>query len=378
MKIKNLENQNENNWQIIFKGNIMLQLELFTKVNDSLPIFIAGNFNDWKVNDERFRMKKKANGHYQFDFSDTNFQHKTLEYKYLRNGWENVELDEYGCHTNNRYVENPNGVLQDTVPRWRNTGLEYDPALLPKGKIITDEFDMPQLGKKRRISILLPYNYDKTNQHYPVIYLQDGQNLFNDYAPYGTWAVDKRLAVLQERGRGDVIVVAIDHGGAERISEFTPYTGTKFGITDGKKYARFMVETLKPYIDYHYRTLPQREFTGIGGSSMGALISIYAALMYPQIYSKMMIFSPSLWLTPKIYFDSINFVSPYQSKIYVYAGGNESSSMIPNVERFKDAIAKRGLDSANIDFKLSIDKKGLHNEERWGKEFPRALEWLFD
>lgn len=356
----------------------MLQLELFTKVNDSLPIFIAGNFNDWKVNDERFRMKKKANGHYQFDFSDTNFQHKTLEYKYLRNGWENVELDEYGCHTNNRYVENPKGVLQDTVPRWRNTGLEYDPALLPKGKIITDEFDMPQLGKKRRVSILLPYNYDKTNQHYPVIYLQDGQNLFNDYAPYGTWAVDKRLAVLQERGRGDVIVVAIDHGGAERISEFTPYTGTKFGITDGKKYARFMVETLKPYIDYHYRTLPQREFTGIGGSSMGALISIYAALMYPQIYSKMMIFSPSLWLTPKIYFDSINFVSPYKSKIYVYAGGNESSSMIPNVERFKDAIAKRGLDSANIDFKLSIDKKGLHNEERWGKEFPRALEWLFD
>jgi predicted alpha/beta superfamily hydrolase len=360
------------------RKTIMLQLELFTKVNDSLPIFIAGNFNDWKVNDERFRMKKKADGHYQFDFSGVDFQHKTLEYKYLRNGWENVELDEYGCHTNNRYVENPRGVLQDTVPRWRNTGLEYDPALLPNGKIITDEFDMPQLGKKRRVSILLPHNYDKTNQHYPVIYLQDGQNLFNNYAPYGTWAVDKRMAVLQERGRGDVIVVAIDHGGAERISEFTPYTGTKFGITDGKKYARFMVETLKPYIDYHYRTLPQREFTGIGGSSMGALISIYAALMYPQIYSKMMIFSPSLWLTPKIYFDAISFSSPYKSKIYVYAGGSESSSMIPNVERFKDAIAKRGLDSANIDFKLSIDKKGLHNEERWGKEFPRALEWLFD
>lgn len=355
----------------------MLQLELFTKINDNLPIFIAGNFNDWKVNDERFRMNKTAKGHYKFAFPEAAVSKKPLEYKYLRNGWENVELDEYGCHINNRYIENPQGVVQDNVPRWRQTGLEYDPALLPISKIITNEFEMPQLGKRRRVSILLPYNYDKTNRHYPVIYLQDGQNLFNDYAPYGTWAVDKRLAVLQERGQGDVIVVAIDHGGAERISEFTPYTGTKFGITDGKKYARFMVETLKPYIDYHYRTLPQREFTGIGGSSMGALISIYAALMYPQVYSKMMIFSPSLWLTPKIYFDAIKFSSPYQSKIYVYAGGKESSSMIPNVERFKDAIAKRGLDSANIDFKLSVDKKGLHNEERWGREFPRAVEWLF-
>jgi predicted alpha/beta superfamily hydrolase len=355
----------------------MVQLELKTQSEINLPVYIAGNFNDWRVNDERFKMRKIADGHYVYQFHKEEIPLETIEYKYLRNGWEHVELDEYGCHTNNRLIPNQNGIFKDAVPRWRKTGLEYTPSLLPIPKIITDEFEMPQLGKKRRVSILLPFDYETSDKRYPVIYLQDGQNLFNDYSPYGTWAVDKRMAVLQERGHGDVIVVAIDHGGVERISEFTPYDNTKFGIAAGKMYARFMVETLKPYIDFKYRTLPQREHTGIGGSSMGALISIYAALMYPQVYSKMMIFSPSLWLTQKIYFDAIHFSSPFFTKIYVYAGGKEGSNMVPNVQRFREAIARRGHDSTNVDFELSIDPNGLHNEERWGKEFPKALEWLY-
>ncbi len=363
--------------QFSSQNNHSIEFNLTTNTKDNLPIYLAGNFNDWKVNDERFRMNKITDGRYSFQLDTLYFSTYPLEYKYLRNGWEHVELDEFGCHTNNRSVDFKQKIVKDSVPRWLTGGLEYDPALLPKGKIITNEFEMPQLGKKRRVSILLPYNYEESNKHYPVIYLQDGQNLFNDYAPYGTWAVDKRLAVLQERNHGDVIVVAIDHGGVERIQEFIPYADTKFGATDGKLYARFMVETLKPYIDYHYRTLPNREDTGIGGSSLGALISIYAALMYPTVFSKMMIFSPSLWISSKIFFDAIGFSSPFHTKIYVYAGGKEGSSMIPNVQRFKDAIAKRGLDASKIDFQLSIDPKGVHNEDRWGKEFPKALEWLF-
>jgi predicted alpha/beta superfamily hydrolase len=355
----------------------MLEFDLTTNTDDNMPVFIAGNFNDWKVNDERFQMKRIANGHFQLHLAWDEKMPNSLEYKYLRNGWENVELDQYGCHTANRVIEKKDGIVRDNVNRWRNNGLEYKPQLLPKGKIITNEFEIPQLGKKRRVSILLPHDYDSTNKFYPVLYLQDGQNLFNDYSPYGTWSVDKRMAVLQERGQGDVIIVAIDHGGVERIQEFIPYENTKFGATDGKKYARFMVETLKPFIDKNYRTLPEREHTGIGGSSLGALISIYAALMYPSVYSKMMIFSPSLWVSSKIFFDAIGFSTPFSTKIYVYAGGQEGSGMIPNVQRFKDAIAKRGMDASKIDFKLSIDPQGVHNEERWGKEYPKALEWLY-
>ena len=358
--------------------NNMLQLEL-TTLNDKskLPVFITGNFNDWKINDERFRMQEVTPGQFLYTFQNDQNLPEPLEYKYIRNGWENEELDEYGCFTKNRYLPHAQGVVKDFVPRWRKSGIEYDPALLPKGKVITSEFEIPQLKKQRRISILLPYDYDVSGKQYPVLYLQDGQNLFDDYAPFGNWAVNKRLAVLAEKNHHEVIIVAIDHGGADRIKEFTPYEGTKFGSVEGKIYAKWMVETLKPHIDSHYRTLSDAAHTGIGGSSMGGLISIYATLMYPDVFSKMMIFSPSLWVTSKVFFDAIHFTHPKSTRVYLYAGGREGGNMIPNVQRFKAALEKRGFNDSPVEFNLVIDPKGEHNEDRWGKEFPKALEWLY-
>lgn len=94
----------------------------------------------------------------------------------------------------------------------------------------------------------------------------------------------------------DIIIVSIDHAEDERIAEFTPSYRTRLGVGDGKKYARFLADTLKPHVDQHFRTLPDRVHTGIGGSSMGGLITIYAGLMYPEVYGKLMVFSPSLWV----------------------------------------------------------------------------------
>jgi predicted alpha/beta superfamily hydrolase len=137
------------------------------------------------------------------------------------------------------------------------------------------------------------------------------------------------------------------------------------------------VRTLKPYIDKNYRTLPDRQHTGIGGSSMGGLISIYAGLMYPETLGRLMIFSPSLWVSEKIYFDSIEFFNPLETRIYVYAGGKESRYMIPSVERLKESIERQGWSPERLQFKLATDPKGDHTEARWGKEFPKAVEWLF-
>jgi predicted alpha/beta superfamily hydrolase len=322
-------------------------------------------------------MYKTAPGKFEYTFPEGENLPEPFEYKFVRNGWEHEELDEYGCMTKNRYLSRAQGVVSDFVPRWRKGGIEYDPAFLPHGKVITNDFEMPQLHKQRRVSILLPYDYDASSKRYPVLYLQDGQNLFDDYAPYGNWAVNKRLAVLAEKKHHEVIVVAIDHGGADRIKEFIPYEGTKFGSAEGKIYAKWMVETLKPFIDSQYRTLPDARNTGIGGSSMGGLISIYATLMYPSVFSKMMIFSPSLWITSKIYFDAIHFTHPSPTRIYLYAGGREGSNMIPNVQRFKAALEKMGYNDSPVEFNLAIDPKGEHNEDRWGREFPKALEWLY-
>ena len=251
------------------------------------------------------------------------------------------------------------------------------PEFLPKIQVISDKVKAPPLGRKRRIAALLPFDYDRTDKPYPVIYLQDGQNLLEYRSPYGNWHVDHRLAEMAEQGWGDIIVIAIDHAEEERIREFSPPEVTKFGVSAGRQYAQFMAEELKPFVDKNFRTLPGRQSTGIGGSSMGGLISIYCGFIYPEIFGKMMIFSPSLWLTPKIYFHAINFFNPFQTKIYLYAGGNEGSNMIPNVQRLRAALQRKGLDGSKIEFNLSIDPEGEHNEQKWGREFPRAVEWLF-
>lgn len=251
-------------------------------------------------------------------------------------------------------------------------------AFLPKIEVISDKVAPPPLGHHRRIAALLPYDYDeRPDKRYPVLYLQDGQNLLEYRSPFGNWHVDHRLAEMAEAGKGDVIVVAIDHADKDRIREFSPPEVTRFGISVGRQYAHYMVDVLKPYVDAHFRTLPGRQHTGIGGSSMGGLISIYSGFIYPEVFGKMMIFSPSLWLTPKIFFQAINFFNPFHTKIYLYAGGNEGANMVPNVQRLKAALQRKGLDGSKIEFNLALDPKGEHNEQRWGSEFPKAVEWLF-
>ncbi len=248
---------------------------------------------------------------------------------------------------------------------------------LPKIKVISEEFEVPQLGKRRRIAALLPHDYFETDKHYPVLYLQDGQNLFDNRSPFGNWHVDHHLSKMATLGKNDIIVVAIDHGDKDRIQEYSPPEVTRFGVSFGKQYARFLTETLKPFVDKNFRTLPGRNHTGIGGSSMGGLISIYCGLIYPDIYSKLMIFSPSLWIAPRIYFQAINFSNAFETKIYLYAGGKEGESMIPNIERLKSVLERHGYDGKRIKFKVTIDPEGQHNEARWGIEFPKAIDWLY-
>lgn len=355
----------------------MLTLELFTPNDDARPVFVTGNFNGWSTRDEQYKMEKIKEGHYQYTFKEVPPTVDKFEYKYVKGGWEAEELATNGYPPANRTMESPRGKVNDVVPNWKQHSKGYDPQFYPDIQIVSKRFNLPQLRRKRRISVLLPWDYATTNKRYPVLYLQDGQNLFEDSAPFGTWGVDRRLAALAQRGMGDFIVVAIDHGGSERIKEFSPYDTPKWGDGLGQAYARFLAETLKPHIDTHFRTLPDRAHTGIGGSSMGGLISIYAGIMFPEIYSKFMIFSPSLWAAPKVYFEPVRFTPYSDTKIYLFAGGKEGAGMIPNVLRFKEYMETHGFDNKRLHIKLSTDPQGRHTEDRWGVEFPKAAEWLY-
>lgn len=353
----------------------MITLELQTPPGDDRPVYLTGNFNDWQAGDDRYHLQAVGPGNYRLRLA-TDTLPADMEYKYLRKDWGGVEVDDYGNERPNRRLSPHQDTATDKVPRWKREGLSHRPELLPRIEVISEHFEIPQLIRTRRISVLLPHDYYHTDKHYPVLYLQDGQNLFDDYAPFGNWALDKKLAVLSERGTGDLIIIAIDHAAEQRIAEFTPSFQTRLGRGEGKKYVRFLTDTLKPFVDKNFRTLPSREHTGIGGSSMGGLISIYAGLMYPEAYGKLMIFSPSLWVSPNIPFNVMDLSEPFEGRIYLYGGAAESTSMVPNMERFRAALTDRH-EQSRLAFHLAIDPQGMHNEARWGEEFPRAVEWLY-
>jgi predicted alpha/beta superfamily hydrolase len=353
-----------------------LSLELTTPIDDGRPVFISGNFCEWYPDIVDYQMKRVELGKYIFDFPIDFALPEKLEYKYTRGGWNHVELDSYGNSANNRISKRKSGVLKDFVPHWRTDGRFYSDKFMPKVEVLKD-FEIPQLKKKRTVTVLLPHDYGLTKKSYPVLYLQDAQNLFGEGSEYGNWKIDKRLAVLASHSKGDYIIVAIHHGNKDRFKEYSPYQSLKEKKAVGSKYANFIVRTLKPYIDKNYQTKPEAQFTGIGGSSMGGLISLYTGLMYPETIGRLMILSPSLWVSQKIYFDIEEFFKPINSKIYLYGGGKEGKYMIPSLQKVQEVIDNQEFNSDKIAIKISTNAKGTHSEKDWGVEFPKALNWLF-
>ncbi len=355
-----------------------LTLELETPVDDHRPVYLSGNFNNWALDEERFRMRKTGHGKYIFTFPPHQPLPPKLEYKYIRGGWENKELDVNGNTTNNRTLENKQGLfVRDFVPRWLNYGMPYNPAFLPKIITLADDYHLHPIDRTRRIRVLLPHDYDRSLDRYPVLYMHDAQNLFDEKSPYGNWAIDQQLAVLTEKGMGGIIVVAVDHGGPDRIREFLPVGNRRFGPGEGRDWVKFLAGRLKPDVDRLFRTLPQRQFTGVGGSSLAGLVSIYAGIMFAEVFGRLLIFSPSLWAARNSQFDVDRFYQPQPTRIYFYAGGKEGVGVAQSARDFKKAIGTTRWDGRQVKTKISIDRQGRHSENYWGVEFPKAVEWLF-
>jgi len=255
---------------------------------------------------------------------------------------------------------------------------EITHTALPSVKIITDSFYMPQLNRYRRVWICMPHDYaTKTTKKYPVIYMHDGQNVFDAKTSYaGEWGVDECLDTLEMKTGKGFIVVAVDNGSDKRIAEYTPWKNLKYGGGEGGLYIDFMVKTLKPYIDKHYRTLTDKPNTAIIGSSLGGLISIYAAVKYPNVYGKVGNFSPAYWINMdslKTYFkgkkQGISF------RLYSFAGKKESESISDEIKSIDDCLKEVGMKPAEM--KSTIYEDGEHREWFWRREFPKAVKWLF-
>lgn len=240
-------------------------------------------------------------------------------------------------------------------------------------QVTTFTIAAPQLDTLKTIWVYLPKNYENSEKAYPVIYMHDAQNLFDDETSYvGEWKVDEYLDTLNQN---ESIIIGIEHGNEKRIDELTPYKHEKYGGGRGENYVKFIKNTLKPHVDVVYRTKPKAEHTTIFGASLGGLISFYAAIKYPETFGKAGVFSPSFWFSEKI-FELVNSVNiPTTSKFYFLVGDSESDTMVPDLKRMVNLLKTKGVNDYQIEY--HIIEGGQHNEKLWSENFSAAYDWLF-
>jgi predicted alpha/beta superfamily hydrolase len=342
-------------------------------------IFVAGNFNMWNPADSSYQLKTQADGISTITFS---LAAGNYEYKFTRGNWQTGESDSTGKGTANRTLQlHSDTTISVNILGWADDfksnqiAAEKNHSGSRNVKIIDTAFYIPQLKRTRRIWIYLPPDYANSKKRYGVLYMHDGQNLFDNATSYsGEWGVDEYLDSIFKKGKKEVIVVGIDNGLNKRMNEYNPWEFQNFGKGEGDQYVDFLVKNLKLFIDKHYRTLKNKSNTFIAGSSMGGLISLYAVLKYPQVYGGAGIFSPAFWTASGIDSTVIADAKKVNSKLFFYAGGKEGDSMLPDMRRIEKEIKERSASQ----IKEKIDEYAHHNEAAWRKYFPDFYEWTIE
>jgi len=332
-------------------------------------IYIAGSFNGWNPQDKNYQFQRTDKGDYYIDLKLADGKY---EYKVTRGGWDKAECKKGGGFSENRVLLIPGETnVQLNIGEWADR-FPSKPRVSTAGKnvhIIDTAFLIPQLKRVRRVWIYLPEDYNNSANRYPVLYMHDGQNVFDDATSFaGEWGVDECMDSMKKK----CIVVAIDNGGNKRINEYCPYDMERFGKGEGDQYVDFLALTLKPFIDKNYRTMKDKKNTFIAGSSMGGIISMYAVLKYPEVFGGAGVFSPAFWVGPGIFDDIKAKGNKVNSKIYFYAGKQEGETMVPDTQKAYDLMSA----ASKSKMTTVIRDDGKHNEARWRVEFPLFYKWI--
>ena len=244
-----------------------------------------------------------------------------------------------------------------------------------KGRVVVlPSVHSPQLDNRRDLYVHVPAAPAapaRGDARYPVIYMQDGQNLFDASLSFaGTWGVDETLTWASRRGL-DAIVVGIPNMGGARITEYNPF------VEAGERYLDFVTHTVKPLVDAQFPTLPNRSHTGIAGSSMGGLISLYAFFRYSEIFGFAAALSPSLWFADGVLLDLVARAPrvPGGGRLYLDVGMREGEQTVALGRRLRDLLLTKGYDPRR-DLRWVEDRDGVHHESAWGRRFRKALPFL--
>jgi predicted alpha/beta superfamily hydrolase len=233
----------------------------------------------------------------------------------------------------------------------------------------------PELRNRRTVDVYLPSSYAGSRRRYPVLYMQDGQNLSDPAQAFaGTWELPRALEQLALEGL-EPIVVGIHNIGTGRASEYSPFRDSRHGGGRGERYVQFIARTLKPRIDRRFRTDPGRESTVIGGSSLGGLIALYAFMRHARVFGRALVMSPALWFGDRRIFPFIerSTIVP-RGRLYVDVGTAEGMEALRDARRLHRLLIARRYDSLTLRY---LEAEGApHAESTWGERLPGALRFL--
>lgn len=267
--------------------------------------------------------------------------------------------------------------LPDDLDKDKDT-IVIEPA---KGsyKRLPEPIDCGKLLPARRIWVYLPPNYEKDiTKKYPVCYMHDGQNIFEN-GGYGSWSMQNMLNARALEGKKVGIVVAIDNS-SKRLSEYTPFPNpSNAPVASGDEYLQAIVKHIMPYVNSNYRTLTDRKNTMLCGSSLGGLISYFAAFKADSVFGRIGAVSPAFWYCKndlKTYTNKVVSRYPNDTKIYFICGDSESQSTVPDMQEFYNYSLAKGIPKESM--KYEVLTGGKHNEASWSNQIGRVYDFLFE
>ena len=308
---------------------------------------------------------------------------RELEFKITRGDWRTLSSTMSGeLMAPYRIDVSEDTEVQVSIDGWRDKFPASTAS--PQVHLLADNFFFPHLDTNRRIWIYLPKDYEHTDTRYPVLYMHDGQHLFDEAISVGRsgpveWQVDETIDAAERQA----IVVGIEHPPliADRTREFLVFPFEEVSDPAGELYLRDIVEVLKPYVDQRYRTLSDKKHTAMAGSSFGGLLTLYAGLLHADVFGTLGVFSPSIWTGKK---ELAGFFAEKLEEnpcllcgqnYYFYAGGREKRRNAPEGHGDMRADMLDFIDAHKkamcVKIMIDLDEEGKHGALYWRKAFTR-------
>lgn len=391
------------------QGFILIVDDLSGKASADKPIYLASNHGGWNPGDKTRMLELRKDGRWQIALDKPTSVDPML-FKFTLGSWDEVETDANGANIDNRELEKVDiaglapgekPVIELSIVAFRNppapVDVEPEPDLYHTPEVAGTVRKLQLVGGAggaaggwRDALVWLPPGYDdpaNASRRYPVLYLMDGQNVFErlGWVP-AEWGADETATKLIGAGLIEpLIIVAIPNSGKFRAEEYLPIDINEHVNPDGKRFVEWLLREVVPRAERAFRVKDGAEHRAIGGSSYGATIALYAACEHPDVFGMVLGESPPVAAFPNVWHAWFDTIDRWPGKVYLGIGGDETghdpgqdevnAQFVGEVEALGERLRAAGLGDDRL--KVVVDPDAFHNEEAWAQRLPGALEFLF-